>query len=103
MDPTDPSRVEAGADDLNLLGRFTGAAVQSDSRGSAPNCTVDVFADRFEVPEIMLSVRYEDVSDVVGGVPEELNRGIAKPIARRAPHAREKISSVLGPRRASCA
>ncbi|MDA4118179.1 MAG: hypothetical protein OK455_07530 [Thaumarchaeota archaeon] len=65
--------IEIALTDLNLLGEFTSARVESGTFGTSSSCTINVFADRLEVPGLEISVRYEQIQDIIGGTPEELN------------------------------
>ena len=55
---------------LDLIGEFSGSAFDDDLKRIG--CNILLYSDRFEIPEINLLVRYDDVREVFGGSPSEI-------------------------------
>jgi len=73
LDAPHSSRVaENRTRDLNQLGEFIGTVLSSPSFDTRRHCTINVYADRLEIPDLNLSLKYESISDITAVTHEEL-------------------------------
>jgi hypothetical protein len=82
LDSTNPPRVARDNRELNLLGEFTGSVAATQDFPILRECTVRVFTEDLEIPEMGFKLRYEQVNDItagslgeIRGVLEELDSG----------------------------
>lgn len=82
MDTSNSSRIAPAesALDLNLLGEFAGAVAETKDFPERSGCTIRLFVDRLEIPELGFSLRYEEMRDVLGGSAGEMEQTLSKSI-----------------------
>ncbi len=72
MDPSDTPRVARDERELNLIGEFSGSTAPTKDYPTPQECTLRVYTEDFEVPELGLNLRYEQVNDITAGTIKEI-------------------------------